>query len=209
MNQIEMINLLHQLDALKMCVISHQNLRTAFAHEPNKTFSEGLARMVGVGLLRRAARGVYVNERAKCRDKWLIERVALALRPGEYSYTSLESALSEFGVISQIPVDRITVMTTGRSGEFVTPYGTIEFTHTNRTTASVCEGTILDESRPMRIAKVQTALRDLRRVGRNLHLVDMDEFEEILAESKLNDHDELDRTLLSDQDRESSHCSDM
>ncbi|MDV7106381.1 hypothetical protein R3X26_18525 [Vibrio sp. TH_r3] len=32
--------------------------------------------------------------------------------------------LSDFGVISQIPVDRLTVMTTGRSGEFKTPLGT-------------------------------------------------------------------------------------
>ncbi len=41
----------------------------------------------------------------------------------------LESALSEYGVISQIPIDRLTIMTTGRKGHYKTPYGTIEFTH--------------------------------------------------------------------------------
>lgn len=37
---------------------------------------------------------------------------------GEYNYISLESALSEYGIISQIPIDRLTIMTTGRKGEY-------------------------------------------------------------------------------------------
>ncbi len=45
-----------------------------------------------------------------------IEYVAKSLRRGEYNYISLESALSKYGVISQIPIDRLTVMTTGRKG---------------------------------------------------------------------------------------------
>ncbi|CAM5788345.1 type IV toxin-antitoxin system AbiEi family antitoxin [Castellaniella caeni] len=183
LTQIELIKALQAMDALGMYVIRRQNLRTAFAHESEKTFSEGLARMVGAGLLVSAARGVYVHEAAKSRDSWTIEHVAIALRPADLSYVSLESALSEYGVISQIPVGRITVMTTGRSGEFMTPYGTIEFTHTDRAPAGLRKAINRVDGRPLRVAKVETALRDLRRVGRNLHLVDMAEFEEVLAES--------------------------
>lgn len=181
MTQTEMIKALQKIDALGKYVIRRQNLRAAFPKESDKTFSEGLARMVNAKLLVRAARGVYVNEHSKNRDGWLIEHIALALRPSEFSYVSLESALSEYGAISQIPIDRITVMTTGRSGEFKTPYGVIEFTHTDRSPNSIRETTAIS-NRPLRIALLATALRDLRRVGRNLHLVDMDEYNEILEE---------------------------
>ncbi len=183
MNQTQAIHALRQLDSMGRYVFSRQNLRTVFPSDSEKTFTEGLGRMVRAGILQRAARGVYVNEGAKSRDGWTIERVALALRPADLSYVSLESALSEYGIISQIPVGRITLMTTGRSGVFETPYGTIEFVHTDRSPARIRENTIEgDGRRPLRVARAQAALQDLRRVGRNLHLVDLDEYEEVLAE---------------------------
>lgn len=66
---------------------------------------------------------------------------------------------------------RLTLMTTGRRGEYSTPFGVIEFTHTARSVLDVLDGT-LDFGRPLRIATRRTAYRDLKRVGRNLHLVD-------------------------------------
>jgi len=84
--------------------------------------------------------------------------------------------LSEYGVISQIPMDRLTVMTTGRAGELKTPYGIIEFTHTKRPVAVLPDG-ILSSARPLRLASKATAWRDLKRVGRNVHLVDRTELE--------------------------------
>jgi len=47
--------------------------------------------------------------------------------------------LSEYGVISQIPLDRLTVMTTGRKGIYKTIYGTIEFTHTKRSVENILD----------------------------------------------------------------------
>ncbi|MCG6220749.1 type IV toxin-antitoxin system AbiEi family antitoxin, partial [Vibrio diabolicus] len=92
------------------------------------------------------------------------------LRRGEYNYISLESALSEYSVISQVMIDRITIMTTGRKGEFKTPYGVIEFTHTKRDDIDIISNTITSD-RPLRIASKETAIRDLKRVGRNTHLI--------------------------------------
>ncbi|PHM28446.1 hypothetical protein [Xenorhabdus budapestensis] len=63
--------------------------------------------------------------------------LAKAMRRGEYNYVSLESALSEYGAISQIPIDRLTVMTTGRKGTYKTPFGIIEFTHTKRSAPNI------------------------------------------------------------------------
>ena len=87
-----------------------------------------------------------------------MEEIALKLRPGELSYVSLESALSMYGWISQIPLGVLTVMTTGRTGQFKTPWGTIENTH-------------WDPNRKFMVATANAAYRDLKRAGRNLDLV--------------------------------------
>ncbi len=134
-----------------------------------------LNRLVKDGILQRACREIYVNPHAASFDSFTVERIAKLLRRGHYNYISLESMLSEYGVISQIPMDRLTVMTTGRKGVYKTLYGTIEFTHTKRTVEDILENTILMEGRPLRIAKKQTAWRDLKRVGRNIQLVNEDE----------------------------------
>lgn len=180
MNQRQAIRILRALDETGRYVFRRQHLRACFHEDSEKTFAAGLARLVKAGVLTRAARGVYVHDRARCRDSRTIERIAAALRPADLSYVSLESALSEYGVISQIPMDRITLMTTGREGEIRTPYGTIEFVHTKRDPNELRQAT-LPSDRPLRMAKIDTAIRDLRRVGRNLHLIDPEALQESLA----------------------------
>ena len=106
-----------------------------------------------------------------------LEQVAKTIRRGEYNYVSLESALSEYGIIPQIPVDRLTVMTTGRKGEYKTPFGVIEFTHTARAVTNILDS-IQAVGRPLRMASKVAACRDLRRVGRNTHLIQKEEISE-------------------------------
>ena len=156
-------------------------LREIFPHRSDKTLSESLRRLVRYGLLARAANGVYVNPLSDRSWANLLEELACALRRGEFSYVSLECALSEWGVISQIPQGHLTVMTTGRRGEFHTPYGVIEFTHTRRPVSEIVGGTV-DAGRPLRLATAPAALRDLRRVGRNLHMVSMEDYEDVLEQ---------------------------
>ena len=62
-------------------------------------------------------------------------------------------------------------MTTGRKGEYKTPYGTIEFTHTKRKLRDILNS-MKDVGRPLRLANPIAAWRDLKRAGRNTHLVD-------------------------------------
>jgi hypothetical protein len=147
------------------------DLAKLFHEDRRKTLLAALRRLTRDGVLKRACRGVYVYVLAGDRVPYLIEHIAVALRRGHYSYTSLESALSEYGAISQIPVDRLTIMTTGRRGVYRTPWGTIELTHTQRSPADILENAI-DVGRPLRMAIPQAAWRDLKRVGRNVHLVD-------------------------------------
>jgi hypothetical protein len=83
--------------------------------------------------------------------------------------------LSEYGAISQIPINRMTVMTTGKSGVVDTPYGVIEFTHTKRGVADILNRTAQSKGRPLRIATQEAAIRDLLRVGRNANMIDQGE----------------------------------
>ena len=182
MKSVDAIKTLFELDRNGRAVFSVAELRTVFPERSNHTFTEGLRRLVAKGILKRAAHGVYVNALSQGPRARRNEEVAVRLRSGEYSYVSLESALSEFGVISQIPVGRTTIMTTGRSGEIHSIYGTLDFTHTVRPVRDILASTLAIEDRPLRFARLETALRDLQRVGRNLDLVDMDVYREILDE---------------------------
>lgn len=139
---------------------------------PGHTLQEKLEhkRRIEAMVIRRAARGVYVYNRTSRPLTNLPEEIAKNIRRGWHNYVSLECALSEHGWISQIPVGRLTVMTTGRSGVFKTPWADIEFTHTHQPWSDFYED-LQDVNRPLKIAKPERALRDLNRVGRNVALV--------------------------------------
>ena len=107
----------------------------------------------------------------------VLVRAARGLRPRQLVWESLESALSRWGVISQIPVDRVTFMTTGREGLAVTPYGTIEFTHCALDWSRILPNLVPRDGGMTPLASKRWAYRDLKATGRNLDLVDMDELE--------------------------------
>jgi predicted transcriptional regulator of viral defense system len=154
-------------------IYNTQDLRLLLA-ESGSTLKQTLGRLVKSGLLIRAVRDTYVYAYSRHRGAYTVEAIAQSLRRREYNYLSYESALSEYGVISQIPIDRITVATTGRKGEFKTSFGVIEFTHTGRSPAEIIENIIERQPHPLRIAKVDFALQNLVDSGRNLDLVSLD-----------------------------------
>lgn len=171
MTKIELIRKLAELDRRGVHVLARRDIEKLFPDEGEKAMEKSLQRMVSDGLLQRVAKGLYANPAASSRNRWIAEEIAKALRPGCLSYVSLESILSEYGVISQIPIDRMTVMTTGRSGIHQTPFGTIEFTHTKRSRSEILARTLAPKGRPLRIATRSAATRDLLRVGRNTNMI--------------------------------------
>ncbi|MCG3763711.1 hypothetical protein EXA21_12755 [Vibrio cincinnatiensis] len=173
MRKAEAIKKLLEYDKRSRCVFTNSDLAKIFHQDNARALRAGIKRLQDDGLLTRMINGVYLFNLAQSKGSDTLEQIAKTIRHGEYNYISLESALSDYGVISQIPVDRLTVMTTGRSGEFKTPLGTIEFTHTKRNPINILENTSL-VGRPLRLATKQTAYRDLKRVGRNTHLVNDD-----------------------------------
>lgn len=178
MKRLQAIKVLKEWDKAGKYVFTKHQLRILFQEDMPKAFDEGLQRLVKDNLLVRACRGIYINQEASSLDGYTIEHIAKALRPGEYNYVSLESILSEYGVISQIPLDRITIVTTGRKGIYKTPYGIIEYTHTKRDWSEVIKGIKTVKNRPLRIASKEIAWRDLKRVGRNTNMVNLRELNE-------------------------------
>lgn len=170
MNKTDAIKRLFDWSRRGRYVFTRQDLGRIFFEERPGTVQAGLDRLVRDGLLERPVRKVYVCPMGRC-DSYALEHVAKAMRRGEFSYVSLESALSEYGVISQIPAACLTVMTTGRKGRYGTPYGDIEFTHTKRPAAAILAG-VRDVGRPLRLATAACALRDLKRTGRDIYPLD-------------------------------------
>ncbi|MBD2786396.1 hypothetical protein ID858_16290 [Xenorhabdus sp. DI] len=175
MDKITAIKTLDEFSKMGKNIFLLQDLAVIFADEAPRTLKKSIDRLIRAELLVRITKGVYANARASL-GAYPLESIAINIRRGEYSYISLESALSQYGIISQIPTDRLTIMSTGRSGEFETPWGVIEITHTNKKPSEILKGT-LENRGPMRIARKETALRDLKRVGRNTHLIQKGELE--------------------------------
>lgn len=173
MEQAVAIQRFNQFDQNGRFVFSSQDIAKLFPDDSKRALQAGIDRLVKQGVLVRATKNVFVYGLSQHKHKFPLEWIAQAMRRGEYSYVSLESALSEYGAISQIPMDRITVMTTGRKGEYQTPFGTIEFTHTKRDPMDILKSTSV-VGRPLRLASKHAAFRDLKRSGRNTHLVDQE-----------------------------------
>ena len=140
-----------------------------------------MKRLTDQGLLIRAARGVYVNPYARSMPTDVRGGLVRFLRPREISYVSMESKLSEAGVISQVTT-ALTCMTTGSPGRFATPWGVIEFTHTDRDITAGADVYARDDG--VLEATIERAARDLRRVGRNTNLIDDEALAQAISEER-------------------------
>ena len=89
--------------------------------------------------------------------------------------------MSDAGIISQIPMNWITLMSSGRShvvqcGDF----GHIEFVHTRKQPAAVVDQLTYDSRCRLWRASVALALRDMKATGRNMDLIDREAARELV-----------------------------
>ncbi|EGQ9468921.1 hypothetical protein EDB62_10362 [Vibrio crassostreae] len=101
------------------------------------------------------------------------DKLALSLREHELCYISFEDALSRWSVISQIPMVLI-LGTTGESGFYKTRFGSIEFVHVPHSRELILSNTT-EPYYAIRLAKKFFAFEDLKRIDRNMHLIDYEE----------------------------------
>jgi hypothetical protein len=153
-------------------IFTASDLSMMLNREDNKAFRAILTKSVSNDTLKRITKSIYVNAHLAPNPKGAIYRIAKQLRWKYFNYVSLESQLSHLGVISQIPMAYLSVMTTGRSGHFITDYGTIEFTHTNRDISLLADGVYFDDETGMFRASKERAITDLKRVGRNINMIE-------------------------------------
>ncbi len=138
-----------------------------------------LSRAAKGGLLKRVCRGIYLYPVPDYPAGNLLFHAAARLRAGEFNYLSLETVLSDAGVISQVPMNWISLMTSGRSHVVdCGDYGHIEFVHTAQRPDDLDGELAYDVERHLWRASVRQALRDMKVTRRSLELVD----EEVVRE---------------------------
>jgi len=126
-----------------------------------------LGRAVKNGTLERICRGYYIYKKTEYPKELVLYHLAGRLRVNFFCYLSLESVLSENGIISQIPVNCVTLMTTGRSGIInCGKFGSIEFTHTKKSPADIGHLLSFDFRYRLWRASAELALLDWQAVGR-------------------------------------------
>jgi predicted transcriptional regulator of viral defense system len=149
------------------------DMQGAFPGYSPGAFRALVSRAEKTGLLRRVCRGLYLYPKVNYAHGLILYHAAARLRAGEFNYISLESALSDAGVISQIPMNWVTLMSSGRSqimacGDF----GTIEFIHTRKRAADLADQLSYDARCHLWRASVALAIRDMKAARRSLDLMD-------------------------------------
>lgn len=149
-----------------------RGLRSLFPDLSEAAFMTLLSRTVKSGSLLRVCRGIYIYPPAIEPSGLVLFHIAALLRADDFNYLSLETVLSDAGVISQIPFNWISVMSSGCSntvscGEF----GTIEFVHTAQKPNQVADKLTYDERCKLWRASVSLALRDMKATHRNCDLI--------------------------------------
>lgn len=133
------------------------------------------------GILTRVCRGLYVYPKVNAQRGFMLYHAAARLRADEFNYISLESALSDAGVISQIPMNWITLMTSGRSGIISCgTFGRIEYIHTKRRPENLAAHLSYDARCHLWRASVALALMDMNITRRSNDLIDMEAANEFI-----------------------------
>lgn len=135
-----------------------------------------LSRAVKAGIFQRVCKGVYLYPIRDYPRGNLLFHAAARLRAGECNYISLETALSDAGLISQVPINWITLMSSGRSHVVdCGAFGNIEFVHTARGAADLAGELTYDATCHLWRASTNLALRDMRATRRSLDLVEKED----------------------------------
>jgi len=169
----QLINSLYIMANGNHCIFAPEDLRALVPGLSDAAFRVLLSRASTNGPLQRICRGIYVFEPALPLDGLLLFRVAARLRADRFNYISLETTLSDAGVISQIPMNWITVMSSGRTSTInCGRHGSIEFIHTRQKASELVNQLSFDRRCGMWRATVGLAIRDMKATHRNLDLID-------------------------------------
>lgn len=161
------------------CVFAAADLAAAAPRESH--LASLLSRATKAGILRRVCKGIYHYPVSDYPTGNLLYHAAARLRAGEFNYISLETVLSDAGVISQLPIQWISLMSSGRSHVVdCGDYGHIEFVHTAQLPQDIAAELSYDAECHLWRASVRQSMRDMRATRRNLELVNPEELHELV-----------------------------
>jgi len=173
---------LSQLASAEHYLFAPSDLRVLLAELSDTAFNTLLSRAVSTGLLQRVCRGIYLYPLVPYPPGRVLYHAAARLRAETFNYLSLETVLSDAGVISQLPLQWITLMSSGRSNTIACgDWGSIEFIHTTQLPAALASHLHYDTDCRLWRASVSQALRDMKSARRPLDLVDWDAVKELRA----------------------------
>ena len=166
-------SLLRKIASPDVYLFSLADLEALVPEVGHQAFKMVVTRAVKQGILHRACQGIYLFDGVAYKRGLELYHIAGKLRAGCFNYLSQESVLSEAGIISQVPLQRITLMSSGRSGVVnCGPWGSIEFTHSKKNLDRLSPELSYDPQIRLLRASPRLALADLRAARRNLDLID-------------------------------------
>ncbi len=158
-----------------------QDLRVLFPLLSNASYKTLLSRATTAGYLTRVCRGLYTYKKAIPPTGLFLFHAAALLRTTKFNYISLETVLSDAGVISQIPINYISIMSSGRSTTISCgTFGSIEFIHTSKKPTAVMKDLFYDGLCRLWRANVARAIKDMKKTDRNCDLIDWDVANELI-----------------------------
>ncbi|MFK3771048.1 type IV toxin-antitoxin system AbiEi family antitoxin [Pseudomonas sp. NPDC089406] len=164
---------LQQLATPQRYLFTPADMRVLVRDISDRAYRALLSRAADDNILIRLCRGLYLYTPAKPNPGLVLYHAAARLRAHSLNYISLESALSDAGVISQLPLNWLTLMSSGRTQVIrCGAFGTLEFIHTSRKAAELQGQIDYDERCRLWRAKPALALADMKRTRRNLDLID-------------------------------------
>ncbi len=162
-------------------LFSTQDLSGALPDLSNSAWKSLLSRAHKSGLLRRMCRGLYLYPEVQYPKGLVLYHAASRLRAGAFNYLSLETVLSDAGVISQIPMNWITLMTSGRTYTYgCGDFGNIEYVHTKKRPRRLGKELHYDTRCRLWRASVPLAYRDMLQTKRAMDLVDQEAIREYI-----------------------------
>lgn len=148
------------------------DLKSLFPNMSEGAFKTLLSRAVQKKILEKVCRNVFGFNIKKNTNGYLLFHVVAQLRSTDFNYISLETVLSEEGVISQMPLNQIFIMSTGRSQVIdCNQYGSIEFVHTKSKFNKILDHLVYDERARLWKADIHLALKDMKKTKRSTDLI--------------------------------------
>lgn len=169
----KLATILRELASPERYLFTPDDLRGALPELSPGAFKTLLSRCRGNGLLERICRGLYLYPAVDFPRGLLLFHAAARLRAACFNYLSLETVLSDAGVISQVPFNWISLMSSGR-GNIIPcgPWGTIEFVHSAKKPELLAGHLSYDPRCRLWRASVPLALQDMKDTRRSTELVD-------------------------------------